>query len=107
VVRRDLRSKEGGHVFTVIPAPEGKGLIALDWARAKIGSKFDRLDFIVILIDRFVTRLRLHYHSFGAYSCGEFVAKAFSAAGVRLFPDLNDDDVEPGDFARFLPTGQR
>ena len=105
VVRRDLRTKEGGHVFTVIPAPEGKGQLALDWARAKIGSKFDRLDFLVILIDRLVTRLRLHYQSFGAYSCGEFVAKAFSAAGVRLFPDLNDDDVEPADFARFLPNG--
>jgi len=105
VVRRDLRTKEGGHTFTVIPAPEGKGQLALDWARAKIGAKFDRLDFLVILIDRFVTRLRLHYHGFGAYSCGEFVAKAFTAAGVRLFPDLNDDDVEPADFARLLPGG--
>ncbi|GAC1460759.1 MAG: hypothetical protein NVSMB8_11550 [Candidatus Limnocylindrales bacterium] len=103
VVRRDLRTKEGGHTFTVIPAPEGKGEFALDWARAKIGSKFDRLDFLVILIDRFITRLRLHYHGFGAYSCGEFVAKAYTAAGVRLFRDLNDDDVEPADFARFLP----
>lgn len=104
VVRRDLRSKEGGHSFTVIPAPEGRGQLALDWAVAKIGSKFDRLDFLVILIDRLFTRMRLHYHGFGAYSCGEFVAKAFSAAGVRLFPGLNDDDVEPADFARFLPT---
>ena len=103
VVRRDLRTPEGGHTFTVIAAPEGKGQLALDWARAKIGAKFDRLDFLVILIDRFVTRLRLHHHGFGAYSCGEFVAKAFSAAGVRLFPDLNDDDVEPADFARLLP----
>lgn len=103
VVRRDLRTKEGGHTFVVIPGPEGKGLIALDWARAKIGSKFDRLDFLVILVDRFVTRLRLHYHGFGAYSCGEFVAKAYTAAGVRLFHDLNDDDVEPVDFARLLP----
>jgi uncharacterized protein YycO len=102
VARRDLRTKEGGHVFQVIPAPEGKGQLALDWARAKIGSKFDRLDFLVILIDRLVTRIRLHYHGFGAYSCGEFVAKAFTAAGVRLFPDLEDDDVEPADFARFL-----
>jgi uncharacterized protein YycO len=107
VVRRDLRSNEGGHVFTVIPAPEGTGTLALDWARAKLGSKFDRLDFLVILVDRLVTRLRLHYHSFGAYSCGEFVAKAFTAAGVRLFPELNDDDVEPADFARLLPKGQR
>ena len=103
VVRRDLRSKEGGHSFTVLPAPEGKGGLALDWARAKIGSKFDRLDFLVILIDRLVTRIRLHYQGVGAYSCGEFVAKAFSAAGVRLFPDLEDGDVEPADFARFLP----
>jgi hypothetical protein len=101
-VRRDLRSREGGHSFTVIPAPDGKGQLALDWAVAKIGSKFDRLDFLVILIDRFFTRLRLHYHGFGAYSCAEFVAKAFSAAGVRLFPELNDDDVEPADFARLL-----
>ncbi len=107
VVRRDLRSAEGGHIFQVIPAPEGKGQLALDWARAKIGSKFDRLDFLVILIDRLVTRIRLHYHSFGAYSCGEFVAKAFTAAGVRLFPELNDDDVEPADFARFLPASAR
>ena len=102
VVRRDLRTKEGGHTFTVIPAPEGKGQLALDWATAKIGSKFDRLDFLVILFDRLVTRLRLHYHGFGAYSCGEFVAKAFTAAGVRLFPELNDDDVEPADFARLV-----
>ena len=106
VVRRDLRTKEGGHTFTVIPAPDGGGQVALDWARAKIGSKFDRLDFLVILIDRFVTRLRLHYHGFGVYSCGEFVAKAYTAAGVRLFPDLNDDDVEPADFARFLPAAK-
>ena len=106
VVRRDLRTKEGGHTFRVIPAPEGRGQLALDWGRAKIGSKFDRLDFLVILVDRFVTRLRLHYHGFGAYSCGEFVAKAFTAAGVRLFPDLEDDDVEPADFARFLPPKQ-
>lgn len=106
VVRRDLRSTEGGHIFDVIPAPEGRGGVALDWARAKIGSKFDRVDFAVILIDRLATRLRLHYHSFGAYSCGEFVAKAFTAAGVRLFPELNDDDVEPADFARFLPGRQ-
>ena len=107
VVRRDLRSKEGGHAFTVIAAPDGTGQLALDWAVAKIGSKFDRLDFLVILVDRFFTRLRLHYHAFGAYSCGEFVAKAFTAAGIRLFPELNDDDVEPADFARLLATRQR
>ncbi len=29
-VRRDLRSAEGGHIFQVIPAPDGKGQLALD-----------------------------------------------------------------------------
>lgn len=106
VVRRDLRSNEGGHTFTVIPAPGGAGPVALDWARSKIGSKFDRLDFLVILIDRVITRMRLPYHRFGAYSCGEFVTMAFAAAGERLFPDLNDGDVEPADFARFLSAGR-
>jgi uncharacterized protein YycO len=103
VVRRDLRSPEGGHTFTVIPAPEGAGPVALDWARARLGARFDRLDLAVILVDRVVSRLRLHYHPVGTYSCGELVAKAFSAAGVRLFPDLDDDDVEPADYARLLP----
>jgi hypothetical protein len=104
VVRRDLRSKEGGHSWTVIPAPQGHGGPALDWARSQIGDKFDRLDFLVILIDRIVGRLKIHYEPFGKYSCAEFVARAFREAGVVLFPELQDADVEPADFARFLPT---
>jgi hypothetical protein len=103
VVRRDLRSKEGGHTWTVIPAPVGRGPKALDWARSQIGDQFDRFDFLVILLDRIVGRMRIHYEPFGKYSCGEFVARAFREAGCVLFPDLQDADVEPADFARFLP----
>ncbi len=103
VVRRDLRSKEGGHTWTVIPAPQGYGPSALEWARSQIGDKFDRLDLLVILIDRVFRRLQIHYEPFGKYSCGEFVARAFREAGVVLFPELQDADVEPADFARFLP----
>jgi hypothetical protein len=103
VVRRDLRSKEGGHSWTVIPAPQGHGAAALEWARTQIGDKFDRFDFLVILFDRIIAGLMIHYEPFGKYSCGEFVARAYREAGVVLFPDLQDADVEPADFARFVP----
>jgi hypothetical protein len=86
----------------VIPAPEGRGEAALAWARTQTGDRFDRLDFLVILLDRIVGRLKIHYEPFGKYSCGEFVARAFREAGVVLFPDLQDADVEPADFARFV-----
>ena len=104
VVRRDLRSKEGGHTWTVIPAPQGRGEAALAWACTQIGDQFDRFDFLVILLDRIVGRLKIHYEPFGKYTCGEFVAHAYREAGVVLFPDLQDADVEPADFARFVPT---
>ena len=107
VVRRDLRSKEGGHTWTVIRAPEGRGEAALAWARTQIGDRFDRLDLLVILLDRVVGRLKIHYEPFGKYSCGEFVARAFREAGVVLFPELQDADVEPADFARFVASGSR
>ena len=103
VVRRDLRSKEGGHIWTVIPAPQGYGPAALEWARSQIGDKFDRFDLLVILIDRVFRPLQIHYEPFGKYSCGELVARAFREAGVVLFPELQDADVEPADFAQFLP----
>jgi len=103
VVRRDLRSREGGHSWTVIGAPQGRGEAALEWARSQLGDRFDRFDFLVILFDRIIAGLQIHYEPFGKYSCGEFVARAFREAGVVLFPDLQDADVEPADFARFLP----
>jgi hypothetical protein len=106
-VRRDLRSKEGGHSWTVIPASQGHSELALAWARSQIGDTFDRLDFLVILIDRIVGVLKIHYEPLGKYSCGEFVARAFREAGVILFPEMQDADVEPADFARLLPAGRR
>ena len=48
-------------------------------------------------------RLRIHYEPVGKYSCAEFVAKAYAEAGVTLFPDIPLGDVEPADFARYLP----
>jgi hypothetical protein len=103
VVRRDLTTREGGHTWTVIPAPPGRGELALAWARSQVGAGFDRLDFLVILLDRIVGRLHIHYEPFGKYSCAEFVARAYREAGCVLFRDIPDADVEPADFARFLP----
>jgi hypothetical protein len=105
-VRRDLRTKEGGHSWTIIPAPKGHGGPALEWARSQIGDRFDRFDFLVIVFDRILGSPQIHYEPFGKYSCGEFVARAFREAGVVLFPDLQDADVEPADFARLLPRGK-
>ena len=107
VVRRDLRTKEGGHSWTVIPAPQGRGEPALAWARSQIGDNFDRFDFLVIFIDRVFGWLKIHYEPFGKYSCGDFVARAFREAGVVLFPEMQDADVEPADFARLLAKQQR
>lgn len=107
MVRRDLRSKEGGHSWTVIPAPQGYGRGALEWARSQLGAKFDRLDFLIIVIDRIFRPLKIHYEPLGKYSCAEFVARAFREAGVVLFPELQDADVEPADFATFLPPAKK
>ncbi len=106
VVRRDLRSHEGGHLWRVIAAPGARRREALDWAHSQIGDSFDRLDLLVILLDRVFLKLKLHYAPFGKYSCGEFVATAFARAGAPLFPELALSDVEPADFARLLPGRQ-
>lgn len=57
----------------------------------------------MIVLDRIFGRLKIHYEPLGKYSCAEFVARAFREAGVVLFPELRDADVEPADFAQFLP----
>lgn len=80
VVRRDLRSKEGGHTWTVIPAPNGAGPHALDWARSQIGSGFDRIGLLVIILERVVRAFRIHYEP-GKYTCAEFVALAYEKSG--------------------------
>jgi hypothetical protein len=105
-VRRDLREREGGHTWTVIPAPQGRGAEALAWARTQLGAKFDRLDLLVILLDRIVMRLKIHYEPMGKYSCAEFVVRAYAAAGVTLFPGTSASDAEPADFARYLPDNE-
>ena len=105
VVARDLRGPEGTHYCAILPNPEGKGEAALAWAKTQIGGKYDRWDVLVIVLEHIFIHLHLNYAPPGRFSCGEFVARAFAEAGIRLFPSQENADVIPGDFARFLPPG--
>ena len=104
VVRRDLRTKEGGHSFVVIPTGTTSGPDALHWAEGKIGGKYDSWDLVVILFDRIFTHLHINYKpTNNEFTCGSFVAKAFEEVGAPLLPGIKTNDVIPADFARFVP----
>jgi uncharacterized protein YycO len=105
VVLRDLRGPEGTHYCAILPNPEDKGGEALAWAKTQIGDRYDRWDVLVIVLEHIFIHLHLNYAPPGRFSCGEFVARAFAEAGVRLFPNQDNADVVPGDFARLLPPG--
>ena len=105
VVCRDLRSREGGHAFQVIPMPENEGCAALAWAKSQIGAKYDNLDVVVIVLEHLFKRLRLNYRPPGnRYSCAEFVGEAFQKAGVTLVPGRAVTELVPADFAALLPV---
>ena len=98
----DLHGREGAYV--VIPAPGGKGAEALAWAETQKGAPLDHQDMLIILLEHIFVRVRLNLVPHGRYSCAEFVATAFYHAGETLFPDRDLNDVEPKDFARFIPS---
>lgn len=106
VVRRDLRSHEGGRHYRVAPAPEGKGEAALRWALGKLGAGYDRLDIAIIVLERMFRHLHINYTPRSKFSCGEFVAMAFQQVGAPLFPDHTPAEVTPADFAALLPASQ-
>lgn len=105
VMTRDLSGEEGGHYFVVIPAPQGQGEAALAWSQANVKDKYDDVGVAVLILNRIFFHLHLNYTPRDAYTCGEFVAAAYARAGVQLFPDMPLSDVEPADFARYVPTG--
>ena len=102
VGRNSLQDRKGGYV--VAPAPRGAGPAALAWAETQIGTPFDHLNMVHVLLEHVFVKIQLNLVPSGKFSCGELVATAFDHAGVRLFPDRDLDDVEPKDFARFLPS---
>jgi uncharacterized protein YycO len=102
VVHDTLRDRL--HDFMIVPAPEGKGSDALNWAESKVGDPYDKVGLAIIFLEHIFTHLHLNYTPGNRFTCGEFVATAFDRAGVRLFPDRDLDDVTPADFARLLPA---
>lgn len=105
VLYRDMHGEETKYV--VIPAPEGKGAAALEWALSQLGDAYDKMDLVVIVLDRLFKFIHFNYTPDNKFSCGEFVAAAYDKAGVRLVPDKDMNDVVPGDFAALLPGGQK
>ncbi len=105
VLRRELRGRK--EPFVVVPAPKGKGKLALTWAKTQIGDAYDDLDIAVIILDRLCRLLHFHYTPQGKFTCGEFIAVAFDKAGVRLFPEQELSEIVPGDFARLMPSAER
>ena len=104
VVCRDLNGPDGDKAFDVIPAPGGKGQEALDWARAQLGSKYDKGDVAALVLERICSRLHLSRQCEDKFSCGELVALAFEQAGVEMFPNREARQIVPADFAPMLPA---
>ncbi len=101
VMRRDLRSRDGGHVFTVFPMRGEDGKAALAWARSHVGGGYDKFDVVVIVLEHIFRRLRLNYKPPSSrFTCAEFVALAFEKTGHDLFPDKDSAEIVPADFAR-------
>ncbi|HEY7982172.1 MAG TPA: hypothetical protein VID19_11880 [Candidatus Eremiobacteraceae bacterium] len=102
----DLRKRAGGEVFTRIPALGTKEevLAATTWALSQVGDGYDATGAIAMVLDRAFVHLHVNKTIGDRYTCGEFVACAYRKAGRQLFPDIETEDVEPADFARFLPS---
>jgi uncharacterized protein YycO len=102
----DLRKREGGEVFTRVPAPGSKeeALAATEWAYSQVGDGYDATGAVAMVLDRAFVHLHINKVVGDRYTCGEFAALAYRKAGRDLFPDIEPEDVEPADFARLLPS---
>ena len=104
VVRTAIETKRGRR-WVVINTPDGKvAERAVDWAIKKIGDGYDPWDLISLALDRLFAHLHVNLTIRGRYTCSEFVAAAFKAAGKPLFKDVEPEETLPSDFARLLPS---
>jgi len=81
--------------------------VAILWARTKLGDPYDARSLFLIELDRFFPGLRLDNPTADRFSCAVFVAEAYRAAGVDLFPGQRWQDLVPKDFALMLPHKHR
>lgn len=107
VQRNALSARQGGEVFTLAPAPGTSDEVerATAWALSQVGAGYDAPGAVEMVLDRAFIHLHVNKVIGDRYTCGEFVALAYRHAGRILFPDIHPEDVEPADFAVFLPEG--
>jgi uncharacterized protein YycO len=108
VERNALSTRAGGEVFTLAPAPgtSDEAERATKWALSQVGAGYDAPGTVAMLLDRAFIHLHVNKVMGDRYTCGEFVALAYRHAGRILFPTIESEDVEPADFAIFLPNGR-
>ena len=106
VIRRDI-SRDKQLVFRFVPMPREGAQKALDFIRQRLGANYDVVDVAAIILNHSFPKLRINYSNPGSFTCGELVADAWEAAGIDLFPELQNSLVVPGDFAQFLPVDSR
>lgn len=102
VVRRDL-NKTSGEVFRAVRMPREGGESAIRFAQKRLGSTYDPLNVLFIIVRHTFPLLPLRYSNHCSFTCGELVARAWRAGGCDLFPGKQAAEIIPADFSRFLP----
>ena len=88
---------------SVVPAHPGTGEKALAWAKTQIGDHFDRKDFLVIFLEHIFVGWHINYAPPGRYTCAELVTASSRHAGFDPFPGREDSEIDPADWAKYLP----
>ncbi len=103
VIQRDITN----NYYLVIPAPQGKGPAALEWAKQQLGDDYAVLQVLVNSLDRIVFRLPAAFkRQNNRFSCTELVDAAFMQVGVDLLPERRPEGLLPVDFVGLLPKGE-
>jgi hypothetical protein len=108
VKMRDVSQAKLRLHFRVIPAPGGPevGRAALDWTLGQMGKRYAYFSIGALILDRCLERLfgpmDIVWRQRERVSCGELVAQAYEAAGMKLFPDQESEEVAPWDFAQLI-----
>jgi len=87
VIRRDLRTREGGHAFAVIPAPRESGESALNGRRARSVINMTRGMWPLIVLDRIFMHLHINYKARTTVSPVPSSWLGIPAVGICLFPE--------------------
>jgi hypothetical protein len=111
VMRRDLSHEKDAYHFTVLRAPSRViGRRALLWAQERIGQPYDKKSIGLLALSRLTHLPFCQFRNEDGserFLCGNFVVRAFSAAGVILFPGRPAEEIIPADFSDLLKQQTR